>query len=161
MHGTSAPQCLNAALGQADVANLSCLDQFLQRADRFLDRHFRVDPVQVEQVDILGPESLQASLEGGAQGLRAVIDLQRAFGGPRDAVLRRQQHVPAAAVDEPADEPLILAVLVGGGRVEVVHAAVERLEDGGAGLLVIASSVPANQPHAAESYGGNANAARG
>ncbi len=83
--------------------------------------------------------------------MRAVIDLERAFGGPGNAVLRSQQHAPAAVAHDPADEALVLAALVGGRRVEVVHAAVEGLEDGGAGLLVIAGPVPADEAHAAES----------
>ena len=60
---------------------------------------------------------------------------RRACAG--DAVLRGQEHRLAPAADARADETLVLAVLVAGGRVQVVDAPVEGLEQRGARLRIV------------------------
>ena len=41
------------------MANLSCLDEFADRACNFLDGDVGVDAVLVEQVDMVGAQALQ------------------------------------------------------------------------------------------------------
>ena len=43
------------------MPDLACLDQLPDRAGDVLDRHVRVDPVLVEEVDAIGPEPLRAT----------------------------------------------------------------------------------------------------
>ena len=52
-----------ARLGKTEVQNLSCLDQILDRAGHVLDRHVRVDAVLVVEIDAVGPEALERSLD--------------------------------------------------------------------------------------------------
>ena len=51
VHGVGAADRAGAGLGQAEVADLARRDQLADGAGDVLDRHVRVDPVLVEQVD--------------------------------------------------------------------------------------------------------------
>ena len=53
-------------LGQAPVQNLALRHQVLDRAGDVLDRHLRVDPVLVEEVDAVGPKALEHAFDGDA-----------------------------------------------------------------------------------------------
>ena len=59
-----APQGRGADLGQAEMAHLTGGHEFGHRADRFLDRHARVEPVQIVQIDRFDTETAQAALAG-------------------------------------------------------------------------------------------------
>jgi hypothetical protein len=53
---------LYACFGQAEVPDLTFLNQVLHRPRHVLDRHVRVDTVLVEQIDGIDPESLERGL---------------------------------------------------------------------------------------------------
>ena len=53
---------------------LPCLDQLLHRAGDLLDRHLRVDPVLVEQVDRVGPQPLQRAFDAALDRLGTAVD---------------------------------------------------------------------------------------
>ena len=63
-----AAEGVGAGLGEADVAHLALLHQARHRADRLLDRHRAVDPVQVVDVDVVHAEARQAALGGRRAG---------------------------------------------------------------------------------------------
>ena len=63
LHGVGAADRLDAGLGQAEMLDLAFRDQLLDRAGHVLDRHVRVDPVLVEQVDRLDAEPLQRAVD--------------------------------------------------------------------------------------------------
>ena len=73
------------------------LDQRLHRTGELFDRHVRVDPVLVVQVDRLDAESLQGALDDAGQlvggqhppaGLTfGRVDVGREFGGDDDLVV--------------------------------------------------------------------------
>ena len=54
---------------------LPCCDQLGHRADGVLDRHLRVDPVLVVEVDHVDPQPAQAGLDPGADVLRPAVDV--------------------------------------------------------------------------------------
>src|SRR6266542_747942 len=60
---------LDASLRESEVPDLPLRDQLLHRAGDVLDRHVRVDAVLVEQVDRVGAEPLQRSLDAAADRL--------------------------------------------------------------------------------------------
>ena len=73
MHGVGAADGVGAGFGQPDVADLALGDQFGERADGLFDRRVRVDAVLVVQVDVVGAEPPQRSLDGGADVRGAAV----------------------------------------------------------------------------------------
>ena len=53
---------------------LPCRDQVLHGAGDVLDRHVRVDPVLVEQVDVVDPEPLERGLDGASDVLGPAVE---------------------------------------------------------------------------------------
>ena len=90
-------------------------------ADRVLDRRGRVDAVLVVQVDVVGAEPLQRTLDGGADVGRAAVEVPWARAGVRDdAELGGQHHLVAAALERAADELLVDVRAVDLGGVDEV-----------------------------------------
>src|SRR2546423_13071661 len=54
---------LHACFGHAEVLDLARLNQFLHRARHVFNRHLRVNPVLIEQVNCLDLESLERALD--------------------------------------------------------------------------------------------------
>ena len=46
------------------VENLALADQILESHERFVDVRIRIEPMEVEEVDVLDPEALQRRLGG-------------------------------------------------------------------------------------------------
>ena len=74
MNLVRAPDGGGAGLGQAQVAHLSGAHQFGHGAHRFLDRHIRVDPVQVIEIDLLDAQALERGVARLAQRFRPAVD---------------------------------------------------------------------------------------
>src|SRR5262245_33524662 len=106
--------------------------------------------MQVEEVDTLDAQTLQARVTGCFNCVRPVIGHESPIRRTRDAVLAGEKHPIASPADAGADEALVLAILVAGRGVEMVYAAINRLQERDAGFGVIACAVPAHQAHAAE-----------
>ena len=66
------------SFGQADVTDLPLLDQLAQRAHGVLDRCLRVDPMLVIQIDVIGAQALERSLDRGPDILRGAVDFPAA-----------------------------------------------------------------------------------
>ncbi len=64
MHLVRRLDALGLGLAQPDKAHLALLDEPRHPADRFLDRHRRIDAVLVIEVDMIGIEPLQARFAG-------------------------------------------------------------------------------------------------
>lgn len=60
----SAAQRVQPHLGQAPVQNLAFIHQVLDRAGDIFDRHLRVNPVLVEEIDAIGAQALEHALDG-------------------------------------------------------------------------------------------------
>src|SRR5690242_18985878 len=78
------PDALRPGLAQPEMPDLSLFDQPGHRADRILDRHRRIDPVLVIEIDDVDPEPLQAGLAGLGHIAGAAVD---AVGAARPAGL--------------------------------------------------------------------------
>ena len=162
VHSVGAADGCGAGLGQADEADLALSDQLGQGADGVLDGRVRVDPVLVVQVDVVGAEPLQGTLDRDADVRRAAIEDAGAATGVRDeAELRRQHDLVAAALDGPADEFLVAEGAVDFGGVEVRDAQVHRPVDGAnrLGVAAFPDVVVAGHRHGAESYPGDVESA--
>jgi hypothetical protein len=74
---------LHARFGEAEVLDLPLLDQILHRACDVLDRHVRVDPVLIEEVDRVYPEASERTLDGLAKVLRTAVHARRPLHAAR------------------------------------------------------------------------------
>ena len=104
-------------------------------------------------------EALQARLAGRAHALRAGASTARAAGSScvaHEAELGGEKGILAAAAQRPPDQLLVGVRAVRVGRVEEVHAQVERVLEGRQRLVVVVRAVELAHAHAAESQGGDA-----
>ena len=63
MDGVGAADVGDAGFGQTEEAHLSLPDQLADRAGHLFDRHGRIDPVLVEQIDVVGAEPPQRAFD--------------------------------------------------------------------------------------------------
>jgi len=126
-------------------------------AERFLDRHGRIDPVLVVKIDHVDAEPLEALLAGADDIVRPALgDL--ALAPAEIAEFGRQHHPAAPTLDGLADQLLVMAEAVHVGGVEQRDPAVERLLDQRDPVLIGARPIDAGQRHAAETDGGDLDA---
>jgi hypothetical protein len=64
LHRVRAADRLHARFGKAEVLDLAFLNQILHRARHVFDRHVRVNPMLIEQVDDIHLEPLERALDG-------------------------------------------------------------------------------------------------
>ena len=112
----------------------------------------------VVQVDVLDAQPVQRRVAGRADILRAAVDRPAAVRPPLVPELGGQHHLVPAALDGPADQPLVGEGAVRVGRVEESHAQVEGAVDGGHRLLVIPRAVGLAHAHAAQTQFGHVHA---
>ena len=163
MDGVGSADGVDACFGEAEVEDLALVDQLCDRACGLLDRRVPVDTVLVVQVDVVGTEAGQRSLDGGADVGRAAVD--RAGDHPiavRDeAELGGDDDVVAAALQCPADDLLTVEWAVDLGSVEMGDAEVEGAVDRADGLRVVDGAfagVRARHGHGAEADAGDVEA---
>jgi hypothetical protein len=116
-------------LRQAQVADLALMHEISECPDRVLDRNPRVDPVQVEQVDVLGAEPLQGAFDRGGHVLRttvhhrpAVDERKRALRREPETHLGRDRHRVPHAGQRAADQRLVVMRSVDLSGIEQPHA---------------------------------------
>ena len=131
------PDRVRAGLGQTDVADLPFGDQLGQSADGFLDRGARVDPVLVVEVDVVGPEALEGTLDRDADALRAAVGDAGLRPSGRSGRTSWPPPPVTPALDRPADQLLAVERAVDLGGVDVGDAEFERTVDGADRLVVV------------------------
>ena len=106
----SAAQRVRPYLGQAPVQNLAFGHQVLDRPRDVLDRDLRIDPMLVEEVDVVGPKVLQhpldgqldvgrAAVESGATLAGLEVDVPAELGGDHDLVSKGRHALTENALD--------------------------------------------------------------
>src|SRR5882724_1999496 len=106
----------------ADVAQLAGTHEIIERAQGFLDGRLRVEAVQLEEVDIVRPESAQAPLAGLQQMMTRGADVVGSFSRAKSR-LRRDDHAIAAAGDRLAQNLLGQTVRIDIGRSNMLRPA--------------------------------------
>jgi hypothetical protein len=144
---------------EADEARLALLARLAQRrhdvAEHFLDAHRRAvgarpdHVVQLEHVDMIAPQAVEARLERGRDRGADVRALRRHahLGREHDLRLQAREHAPEIALRG--------AVAIGRGGVEMVDAGLERARHR---ALLVGGRAPGHQPAdraAAEGQHGN------
>ena len=71
--GVGAADRLDASFGQTEVPDLALADEFADGAGDVLDRHVRVDPVLVQQVDAVCPQPLERRFHHVPDALRPAV----------------------------------------------------------------------------------------
>ena len=82
-----------------DRAHLALLHEIVECAQRLLDRHRRVRLVQIIEIDVVGPQPLQATLDrlhdigARAAPFMASVERQAELGGEHDFLAARPEHL--------------------------------------------------------------------
>src|SRR4051812_22433246 len=86
-------------LRKAKAQHLALRDEVLDRARDVLDRHGRVDPVLIIQIDVISPQTLQGGFNDALDALRSTIksdgavDREAKFRGDLDLVADRLERL--------------------------------------------------------------------
>ena len=149
---------LHARLGEAEVPDLSRLDQLLHRAGDLLDRDVWIDAVLVEEVDRLGAKAPKRGVDALPDRLRPAVEARRPLADldalEIPAELRRDHDPVSHRLERFADELLVGEWPVDLGSVEEGHAALDRRADESDHLQPVAGRAVAEaHRHAAEPEG--------
>ena len=68
-----------ACLRKSEVLDLALLNQILHRSGDVFNRHVRVDPMLVEQIDHIGLEPLERAFDGFLDVFRPAIQARRSL----------------------------------------------------------------------------------
>ncbi|MCW0424987.1 hypothetical protein NB713_002930 [Xanthomonas sacchari] len=161
MHRVRAADGGRGGFGQAEEAHLALFHQPRHRPDRVLDRHVRIHPVLVVEVDVVHAEPAQAGLAGRLHVFRTAVDAAcgRVVGVELDAELGRQHDLVAAPGQRLADQHFVGVRAVHVGGVDEADAVLDRgMDDRDRGGVVAAAAVERAHAHAAEAEGGDAGA---
>jgi hypothetical protein len=153
MRRVCAPDGPRRRLTQAEVADLAGRHQFGHGPDRLLDRHVRVHPVLVVEIEVIDPEPAQR----GVQRPPDVLGPAVRHAGWRvrrvRAELGRQLDLVAPAGQRPAEQLLVRLRSIVVGRVEEGDAQLDRAVDRGDRPRLVDRAVAERHPHAAEADG--------
>src|ERR1700729_1653541 len=136
-------QLIGQEVRAADVADLSLMDKVVEGAQRLVDRCFRVIPVKLVKVDVVGLQTSQGGIDSGQDVLARVAGVEGRRPRRGEALGGNDETVPLPP--EPAAEDLlgnpaggeIPAQRVGVGGVEEVNTALGRpVENGDSGGLI-------------------------
>jgi len=139
------------------VADVSGLHHVGDGADRILNRHCRIPPRRLVEIDVVGAQPPQGVGEKVLHRARATVVAEKLeIGGAQRAELDREKDALAlAALERLADQHLIVARAVEVAGVEHAHAGLERGLDGCDGFGVVGGPVAAGHAHAAQTHGGD------
>ena len=107
------------------MRDLPLLHELLDGAGHVLDRHLRIDPVLVEEIDAVDAQALQRRLGHGLDVLGPAVEAdppRTAVGIELEAELRGDDDLAAKRLERFADQPLVGERAVDLGRVEERHA---------------------------------------
>lgn len=112
---------------QPEGADLAFRNQVFDRAGHVFHRHVRIDPVLVEEVDMVRPQALEAVFDGAANEFRPAVhgatarDIKSELGGDHHFVADRLQRL--------ADNLFVLVGTVNLSGIEKGDAALEGAPD--------------------------------
>lgn len=109
-------------VGEADVVDASLPDQIVQTPHHLFDRGGEVPHVEPEQIDMVGPEPLQAGPDGADQVLAVVSAEVRVGGSLGQGVLGGNDEPVPVSLHQIADDPLAGAIGVVAAGVDEVPA---------------------------------------
>ena len=108
------------------MQDFAFVEEFLHRARDFLNRHFRIDAVNIVEINMIGAESLQRTFHCFAQSLRTRIKSDAFAIANIPAALRRELDAIAHGFESFADEFFIAIDRIHFRRVKEVDAELNR-----------------------------------
>src|ERR1700741_3744019 len=129
MHRMRPPDGRRPGLADAEKAPLALADELAHRADCVLDRNGRIDPMDVIEVDNVGPEPPKAPFAGFVHIFRPAVREARVAEQSEIAKLARDDVVAAVPSDRLGYELLVGAAAVAGGGIEKIDADLARPPD--------------------------------
>src|SRR5262245_46619682 len=141
----SAADAFGPGFAEAEIANLALFDEPRHRADRLLDRHRRIDPVLVVEVDDIDAEPLEAGVAGLGDIGGAAVDAVGAPGLAGLAEFAGDHHAIAPPLQCSAAQLFVLAPAIHVRAVEMVDPEFERAMDEPGAVLVVAGAVDTGQ----------------
>src|SRR6266446_3448858 len=160
MDFSRAAKGLGAGLGESDVTNLSFLDQIRQSADSVFNRSIWVNPVLIVEVNVGGPEPLQAGIACFSHVFRTPIDAAgfRIIGIANDAEFCRNNKLVAFSANRAPNQLLILERTVHISCIEKGDTKFNSAVNGSDGFFFIAGSIEFRHAHTAQAEGGDGQA---
>ena len=125
-HWVSATYLPGGVVRNADVADLALVHQVVEGAKRFLHRRPRVGPMELVEIDPIGPQALQARLDGTHDVVPRSEALTRRLAQARGK-LGGENQVLATRPEDLSEHVFGIAVAIDIRRVEQIDAEVERL----------------------------------
>src|SRR5262249_35274066 len=101
------PEGAYAGLGQPGKADLPLLDQLPDCASHVLDRHGPIDSMLIEQVDPVGAQPAQATLDRFPDMLGPAVHADDPVAREPRAELRGDHHSVASALQCPTEQLLV------------------------------------------------------
>ena len=124
------------------MADLALLPEVVEHTELVLQRHRRVDPVELEEVDALETEPTQAEL-GLLPQVRGTSERHPLAGaGPDESRLRRDHEPVGIRVERLADQLLVHVRPVRVGRVDEVDPELDGAAQDTDRLVVVARRAP-------------------
>ena len=123
---------LDGMIREPAEAHFALAYEFVQRSPRLLDRRIWIRVVELQQVDVVEPQTLQTSFEVAADAVRPEILAIRK--GP---ALREDEGVVAPTGNRAPDELLCSSPAVERRGIDPVHAEIERGVDGADGVTLV------------------------
>jgi hypothetical protein len=124
-----APDRPGTGFRDAEKTHLAFAHQGAHRADRVLDRHRRIDPVDIVEVDEFGAQPAQAALAGEPDIFRPTVGGRPTIGPSEIAELAGNDVFAPPPLDHAANQFLVTAVAIGIRGVEEVDAELWRAAD--------------------------------
>src|SRR5262249_8153602 len=129
-------------LAEAEVADLALRNEPRHGADGVLDRHARIDAVDVIKIDHLDAQPLEACLAGDRHVIGLAVDAAAlAAGAAGVAEFAGDEELVAPAFDRLGDQLLVDAGRIGVGRVEHGDAEVDAAVDGRDRLNIVGNAI--------------------
>src|SRR5271165_363268 len=155
LYGVSLANARDARFRQAEMADLARCNQSSDRVGDILHRHGGVNPMLVQEIDMVGAKALQGSIDDFTNMLGPAIEPDHlAFVGDLEAELRADQRPIANRLQRFADQFFIDEGPVALGGVEKCNAPINSRTDNGDGFLAIGRRSKAEaKAHAAEADG--------
>ena len=142
---------LRPHLGQPEMTHIPGADQIADRARRLLDRHRRIEPRRLIQIDVVRPQAPQRIGKEVAHCRRpCVIAAPPARRIAQRAELHLNERAIAPPLQRSAEQHLVMPHAVEIARVEQRDAGIQRRMDRRDAFVLICRTVQSRHPHAAE-----------
>ena len=152
MLGVGAADVGGARLGKAEEQHLSLPDEIADGPGDLFDRHGRIDPVLVEEIDPVGSKAPQRAFDRLADRFRPAVPLCPGLHAAYEAEAEfgRDGHMVASPLERAPDQLFVGERTVALGRVEKRTSELDGVMERRDRFCLVRRAVGLAHPHAAE-----------